>query len=104
MISHPNRSKKKEIAVVVTTEHRGVFFGYMDESKVHDEAISLRAARNCIYWSADVKGFIGLSATGPNNNCKIGPSADIQSLRKITSVLLCSPEAVTAWEGAPWSR
>ena len=100
MINHPNRNKK-ERAVVVTTEHRGVFFGYAID--VDGEIIKLRAARNCIYWSADVRGFMGLAATGPNKNCKIGPSADI-SLRKITSVMECTSEATAAWENAPWSR
>lgn len=100
MNNHPNRNKK-ERAVVVTTEHRGVFFGYA--SDIDGEIIKLRAARNCIYWSADVRGFMGLAATGPNKNCKIGPAADI-SVRDITSVMECTPEAIQAWETAPWSR
>ena len=99
MVNHPNR--KKERPVVVTTTHRGVFFGYATD--VDGEIIKLRAARNCVYWSADVKGFMGLAATGPNKYCKVGPSADI-SLRDITSVTECTPEATTAWDSAPWSR
>ena len=101
MTNHPNRSKTKERPVVVTTTHRGVFFGYATD--VDGEIIKLRAARNCIYWSTDVKGFMGLAAAGPNKNCKVGPSADI-SLRDITSVMECTPEATAAWESAPWSR
>lgn len=103
MANHPNRSKSngKERAVVVTTTHRGVFFGYATD--VDGEIIKLRAARNCVYWSSDIKGFMGLAATGPSKSCKIGPAADI-SLRDITSVIECSPEAVQAWEAAPWSR
>ena len=101
MINHPNRSKTKERAVVVTTEHRGVFFGYA--SDVDGEIVKLRGARNCIYWSADIRGFMGLAATGPSKSCKVGPAANI-SLRKITSVMECSPEAAHAWENAPWSR
>jgi hypothetical protein len=89
-----------ERAVVVTTTYRGVFFGYAED--VDGEIIKLRAARNCIYWSADIRGFMGLAATGPNKNCKVGPAADI-SLRNITSVMECSPDAVKAWEDAPWS-
>lgn len=105
MTNHPNRAKNgKEIAVVITTEHRGVFFGYIDPKTVNDDAISLRAARNCVSWSSDVKGFIGLASTGPSKSCKIGPAADMPSLRKITSVLACTPEATTAWENAPWTR
>lgn len=97
-----NRKKaNSERAVVVTTAHRGVFFGYATD--IDGEIIKLRAARNCIYWSADMKGFMGLAATGPSQSCKIGPAADI-SLRDITSVMECSPKATAAWENAPWSR
>lgn len=91
----------EEIAVVVTTEHRGVFFGYTKDSK--SDIIELRAARNCIYWPVENKGFIGLATDGPKSGSKIGPAADIE-LRKITSVVKCSAAAVEAWEKAPWSR
>lgn len=104
MINHPNRNKSKppqERAIVVTTAHRGVFFGYA--TSTDGEIIALRAARNCLYWSADVKGFMGLAATGPSKSCKIGPAADIE-VRQITSVIACTPEATAAWEAAPWSR
>ena len=102
MANHPNRNKKgEELAVVVTTSHRGVFFGYSND--VTGDKIDLRAARNCLSWSSDVKGFMGLAATGPSKNCRVGPAADIQ-VRDITSVMKCSPEATAAWEGAPWSR
>src|ERR1700680_802078 len=77
VINHPNRSKKKtERAVLVTTTHRGVFFGYADDTG--GASIKMRAARNCIYWSADVKGFLGLASTGPTKSCKIGPAANIE--------------------------
>ena len=103
MINHPNRSKtdSKERAVIVTTEHRGVFFGYADDTD--GDVIKLRAARNCVYWSTSVRGFMGLAATGPDKQSKVGPAADI-SLRDITSVIECSPDAIQAWEAAPWSR
>jgi len=103
MTNHPNRSKSngKERAVVVTTQHRGVFFGYASDTD--GAIIKLRAARNCLYWSTDIKGFMGLAATGPTKSCRIGPAVDID-LRDITSVIACSPEAIQAWEGAPWSR
>jgi hypothetical protein len=91
---------ESEKAVVVTTAHRGVFFGWATETS--GETIKLRAARNCIYWSANVKGFIGLMASGPTSECRVGPAADIE-LRNITCVGAATPEAVTAWENAPWS-
>lgn len=106
MANHPNRKKStidNEIPVVVTTAHRFVGFGYIREADVEKEHAPLRAARNCLSWSSDVKGFIGLAATGPSIQCRVGPAADI-FLRSITSVIRCSPEAVQAWEAAPWSR
>lgn len=96
-------SKKlnSERYVLVTTERRGVFAGYA--SNTDGDVIKLRAARNCIYWSADVKGFLGLASDGPSKACKIGPAADIE-LRKITAVAQVTPEAQARWESAPWSR
>ena len=93
-------SQPKERAVLVTTAHRGVFFGYTTKSD--GETIQLHRARNCIYWSKDVKGFLGLAANGPTKNCRIGPSADIE-LRNITSVSEVTPQAVERWEAAPWN-
>ena len=90
-----------ERPVLVTTEHRGVFFGYAEDT--HGDPIRLNRARLCLYWSADVKGFMGLASNGPTAQCKIGPPADIE-LRKITAVLEVTPEAVEAWEKGPWSK
>lgn len=87
--------------VLVTTEHRGVFFGYANNTT--GKTISLREARLCIYWSSDCKGFMGLAANGPTSGCRIGPPAEIE-LRNITAVLEVTPEAVKAWESAPWSK
>jgi len=100
VVNHPNRSKKTERAVLVTTEHRGVFFGYTSDTS--GDAIALRAARNCIYWPSSNKGFLGLASEGPHKGARVGPAADIE-LRKITAVAACTPEAVAAWEAAPWS-
>lgn len=89
-----------ERAVLVTTAHKGVFFGYATDTA--GAIIALRAARCCVYWSG-TKGFLGLASDGPNKDCRIGPAADIE-LRDITSVAAVTPAAVAAWESAPWSR
>lgn len=94
------RASTKLRPVVVTTAHRGVFFGYA--ANTSGKTITLKRARNCIYWTAAVKGFIGLAATGPLEGCRVGPQAVMIELRDITAVLTCTPEAVKAWEGAPW--
>jgi len=90
----------KERAVLVTTSYRGVFFGYATDTD--GAVIKLRSARCCIYWPSMQKGFLGLASSGPVSGARIGPAADIE-LRDITSVAACTPEAVAAWEKAPWS-
>lgn len=91
--------RKTERPVLVTTEHRGVFFGYAEETE--GTTIRMKRARNCVYWSADVKGFMGLASSGPSKGCRIGPAADIE-LRAITSVVEVTKEAVEKWEAQPW--
>lgn len=93
------KKKIKDRPVLVTTAHRGVFFGYA--SNIDGRTIALRRGRLCLHWTADVKGFMGLASTGPSQSCRIGPPADI-TLRSITAVVECTPEAVAKWEGAPW--
>ena len=85
--------------VLVTTEYRGVFFGYADDTS--GDTIKLNRARNIPYWDASVKGFLGLAERGPSKACRVGPAADIE-LRKITCVAECTKVAVEAWESAPW--
>lgn len=91
---------KKPRPVLVTTAHRGVFFGYA--TNTYGTTIKLTQARNCVYWSADVKGFLGLAANGPSETCRVGPAADIE-LRDITSVSEVTPEATERWEAMPWN-
>ena len=69
-------TKENEVTnrpVLVTTQHRGVFFGY-EESR-DGTSIVLKRARNCVRWSG-TRGFVGLAADGPNDNCRIGPPAE----------------------------
>ena len=93
-------NKKKERAVLVTTAHKGVFFGYATDTD--GTTIKLKRARLCVYWTADLRGFMGLAAVGPSASCRIGPSADIE-LRDITAVVEVSAAAVAKWEKAPWA-
>lgn len=96
------KARPGERAVLVTTAHRGVFFGYTCDDTKTATTIGLRAARNAIYWNAETRGFLGLASKGPTAGCRIGAAADID-LRDITCVAAVTPEAVKAWEAAPWS-
>lgn len=97
MVNHPNRSK--EIAVLVTTAHRGVFFGYTKDGS--GKVVELRGARNCLSWPSSVGGFMGLAATGPNKDTKVGPAVDM-TLQDVTSVSKCTDDAEKAWLSANW--
>jgi hypothetical protein len=88
--------------VVVCTEHRGVFYGQVVSDST-PEKIVLAGARNCVYWSTDVRGVLGLASSGPTKNCKIGPAIPEMTVFKVTAILDCTPESVAAWEKSPWS-
>ena len=88
----------------MTTEHRGVFFGYMTAMPTKDKSITITQARNCVYWSADVRGFMGLAANGPTSGCKIGPAVPKITLEKVTAVVEVSDAAAKLWKEATWKQ
>lgn len=81
--------------VIVTTECRGVFFGYAEDTS--GDTIILRNARNAIYWSSKTGGFLGLASDGPGEGSRIGATVSEIELRKITSVSEMTEAAVAAW-------
>ena len=85
--------------VLVTTAHRGVFFGYAADTT--GDTIYLQRARLVVYWSRVMKGFMGLASIGPDAACRIGPPADI-TVRNITAVVEVTDGAVRNFEAAPW--
>jgi hypothetical protein len=84
--------------VLCTTEFKGVFFGFVIDCSNLPESIKLKDAVNCIYWSEDCKGFMGLAAYGPTKDCKIGAKVEELILYKITSVSKVSDEALERWK------
>lgn len=86
--------------VLITTEFRGIFFGYIKDDKQLPQQITLTEARNCISWSSDCGGFLGLAAKGPSTQCKIGTEVDVITLYKITSVTPVTVEASEKWKKA----
>ncbi len=84
--------------VLVTTEFRGVFFGYAEDTS--GDTITLTNARNCIYWPSTQGGFGGLASEGPVRGARIGARIDKIELRKVSAVAEVSGSAVTAWEAA----
>ena len=89
----------KERPVLVTTEYRGVFFGYAIST--NGDTIKLKRARNCIYWPSQNKGFMGLASDGPHKDARVGPPVDIE-LRKVTSVVEVTEKAEKVWNAFKW--
>jgi hypothetical protein len=88
--------------VLVTTAHRGVFFGYVsdaDETTHTDRTLDLADARMAIRWGT-TGGVLELAATGPTSASKIGATAPLIRLHDVTSVSAVTPAAEAAWRTA----
>lgn len=92
-------AKKKTASVLVTTAHRGMFWGYMESTTDKGRTVVLTGARNAIYW-ATTKGFLELALVGPNAKSKVGATAPRITLHDVTSVTECTETAAKAWESA----
>ena len=90
--------------VIVCTEKRGVFCGRVSGPTDGVDPVVLTDAQMAVYWSADVRGVLGLAATGPTAGCRITAPVPRMELRGVTAIMDCTPEAVQAWQGAPWVR
>lgn len=88
-------------AVLVSTQHRGVFFGYGIPSDA--PTIRIERARMVVFWDSACRGFLGLAANGPTKQCRIGPQAMAITLRDVTSVVELHDAATAKFEEAPWS-
>ena len=87
--------------VVVTTDKIGVFAGQLDARD--GDSIILKDGQMCVYWSRDVRGVVGLAATGPTKDCRVTKAATKIELNGVTSVMTCTDAARKAWEAEPWS-
>ena len=91
----------EERFVVVTTKHRGVFAGVL--VKEDGRRTTLKHGRCCVYWSASVRGFVGLAHAGPDSECRVTPAAPQMVVTDVTCTLDCTEESRTAWESEPWA-
>ena len=93
-------AKRKKVPMVVTTEHRGVFFGWGIPTK--EKIIILTDAQMCVYWSAEIGGVLGLASCGPSKNCRVSPAVSKITLQGITAITEATDNAVKAWQSKPW--
>lgn len=91
---------EKEQALVVTTEWRGVFFGYGIPTK--ERSIELRDCRMCVYWPESVHGMPGLTS-GSLAGCRISPPSPSVLLHGITGLWTVKEDAEKEWLKEHWS-
>lgn len=83
--------------VLVTTAHRGVFAGEIDDNQdLTAKAMPLKNARMAIYWGT-TKGVMQLAESGPTSSSKISAPADIPMLHDITAIFAITDEAWAKW-------
>ena len=86
--------------VLVTTAHRGVFAGLIDDDQdINAKTMPLKSAKMAIYWGTS-KGLMELCDTGPTKTSKISAPADIPALHDITAIFDISAEAWAKWQAA----
>jgi hypothetical protein len=68
----------------------------------HDAAAgtaTVKDARQCLYYSKETGGEIGLSAIGPQAGSRVSPkSVGNTEVAGVGIVSECAPAAITAWE------
>lgn len=82
--------------VIVCTSHRGVFFGYAEETT--GDIIHLKKARMAIRFGT-TKGVMELAETGPTPNSRISARADVE-VRSVTAIFEVTDTARDRWEAA----
>lgn len=80
--------------VLVTTEYRGVFAGYLESQDAR--TVTLNRAKCAIRWNTD-GGFLELAQKGPNEGSRIGSEAERITLYGVTSVADVTDEAREKW-------
>lgn len=90
---------------MVTTRHRGVFFGYTDQDELGEgDSLEVESMRMCIYWSRAMRGVLGLAQQGPDSDCRVGPRVEGTSrLFGVTGIFPVAEAAKERWESAPWT-
>lgn len=97
-------SREGKIPVLITTDNtkRGVFMGFIDPKDADKETLDAEEIRMAVYWSADVKGVLGLASTGPTKDCRITSAANKATLKGVIAVIEVSEAALKAWRKEPW--
>jgi hypothetical protein len=92
-------------AVIVTTAHRGIFFGYSSvdtEDAMRADIITLADARMIVYHSSDSHGVIGMGKRGPGTDARVSSNVTSLTLKSLTSVFPVTDDSKEKIEAEPW--
>ena len=97
--------QKRHVVVTTDSSRRGVFYGELVSEQMDSETgvVELENAKMAVYWCSDVKGVLGLAATGPLKGCKITPQIQKIKLNGVTAIMDCSDGAVKNWSKDTWN-
>lgn len=102
------REKAATKPIIVCTDKRGVFFGYVPEGTDIESLlggkVTLYRARMCVHWTQAERGLFGLAVGGPGDGCRIGPAIGALAVDGVHGVLEVGESAVARWEAAPWGE
>lgn len=84
--------------ILVTTQHRGVWFAQvpLGADLTPKTLTNLLNCRMAIYWGT-TKGLHQLCETGPTESSRISAPADIPVLHDITGVFQVTDQAAAVW-------
>ena len=94
--------KDNLVPMLITTDKRGVFFGYVDPQEAGNSSIRIYDVQMAVYWSADVQGVINLAHDGPSKSCRITKPGPEAILHGVTMALSTTKQAAKAWKKCPW--
>ena len=96
------KTQARRRAVMVCTDKRGVFFGYVegDVPLGPDARVRLERARMCVYWVGH--GVMALASDGPSSGCRVTPAVPAMDLIGIHACVDTSDAAAKKWEAEPW--
>lgn len=98
--------------ILITTQHRGVFFAQISAKQLDDykqraiqdhlspkNLIDLENCRMAIYWNTK-RGVTELAEVGPNSGSRIGAPANVDILHDVTGIFSVTDKAAEKWLAA----
>ncbi len=82
--------------VMITTEWRGVFAGFLVRDDEDKRVVELEQVRCAIDWET-TGGFLELAEVGPSKRSRIGNTAPAAKIQGVTGIWHCTNAAMEAW-------